>query len=116
MPLWDLSLAELEQYSPTVEEPADFDEFWAETLEETRRHDLGLRLASVETMLTAVESWDVTFNGFGGHPIRAWLHLPARYARWTVGSRPSSSTRGTTAGAGSSTSICCGRSPATRTS
>jgi len=28
-------------------------------------------------MLTAVESWDVTFNGFGGHPIRAWLHLPA---------------------------------------
>ena len=77
MPLWDLSLAELEQYSPTVEEPADFDEFWAETIEETRRHDLGLRLASVETMLTAVESWDVTFNGFGGHPIRAWLHLPA---------------------------------------
>jgi len=44
MPLWDLSLAEFEQYSPTVEEPADFDEFWAEAIEETRRHDLGLRL------------------------------------------------------------------------
>jgi cephalosporin-C deacetylase len=24
-----------------------------------------------------VRSFDVTFNGFGGHPIRGWLHLPA---------------------------------------
>ena len=79
MPLWDLSLAELEQYSPTVEEPADFDEFWAETIEGTRRHDLGLRLASLEMMLTAVESWDVTFNGFGGHPIRALAPPSGRY-------------------------------------
>jgi cephalosporin-C deacetylase len=77
LPLWDLPREELERYRPEVAEPADFNDFWAETLAETRGSELDLRMAPAETMLTAVRSWDVIFNGFGGHPIRAWLHVPA---------------------------------------
>ena len=77
MALWDLPLEELERYAPAVAEPADFDDFWARTLAEARANDLGLDLDAVDTGLAAVRSWDVTFNGFGGHVIRAWLHLPA---------------------------------------
>jgi cephalosporin-C deacetylase len=77
MPLWDLPLEQLEQYAPDVGEPDDFDAFWSRTLEETRSHPLGVELTSVDSGLTAVRSWDVSFAGFGGHRIRAWLHLPA---------------------------------------
>jgi cephalosporin-C deacetylase len=77
MALWDLPLEELERYAPTVEEPADFDAFWAETLAVTRAHELAVALEPVESGLAVVRSWDVTFSGFVGNPIRAWLHLPA---------------------------------------
>src|SRR5919198_5175657 len=77
MPLWDLPLEELERYAPSLEEPPDFDAFWAKTLAETRSFELDVRLEPADTLLTGVRSWDVTFNGFGGHPIRGWLHLPA---------------------------------------
>jgi cephalosporin-C deacetylase len=72
----DLPLAELREYRPTVTEPADFDAFWQATLAESRavatppvvtRHDAGL---------TGVEVYDVTFSGYAGDPVRAWLLLP----------------------------------------
>jgi cephalosporin-C deacetylase len=31
----------------------------------------------VETGLTTVDVYDVTFSGFGGHPVKGWLRLPA---------------------------------------
>ena len=31
----------------------------------------------VNTGLRLVETWDVTYSGFGGQPIRAWYHRPA---------------------------------------
>ena len=34
--------------------------------------------------LIAVETFDVVFAGFGGHPVRAWLHLPAARLRDTA--------------------------------
>ncbi len=77
MALFDLPLEELERYAPAVAEPADFDAFWAETLAETRARELAPKLAAVDSGLTAVRSFDVSFAGFGGHEIRAWLHLPA---------------------------------------
>jgi cephalosporin-C deacetylase len=77
MPLWDLSLTELESYAPEVAEPDGFDDFWAQTLEQTRSHDLAASFEAAATELRALTSFDVTFAGYGGHPIRAWLHLPA---------------------------------------
>jgi cephalosporin-C deacetylase len=34
----------------------------------------------VETGLQIVEVFDVTFSGFGGHPIKGWLILPCQRA------------------------------------
>ncbi|PFG38996.1 cephalosporin-C deacetylase [Georgenia soli] len=80
MPLYDLPLAELETYRPDVPEPVDFDEFWARTLAEARTAEVDVRLARVDTGLTLVETYDVTFAGFGGHPVRGWLTRPAGQA------------------------------------
>lgn len=77
MPLFDLPVETLRSYRPEVAEPPDFDEFWSGTLEETRRHDLALTSEPVDSGLRLVEVHDVTFAGFGGHPIKAWLTRPA---------------------------------------
>ena len=77
MPLFDLPLPELRDYKPDIAVPQDLDEFWAATLEETRRHDLAATFDPVDSGLTVIDTFDVTFAGFGGAPIRGWLHLPA---------------------------------------
>ncbi len=76
MSWFDLPLAQLREYRPEREEPADFDAFWAATLDEARslRRPTEFRRAHPE--LRALEVFDVTFSGFGGHPIRGWLILP----------------------------------------
>lgn len=77
MPLFDIDAARLPDYRPAVEEPPDFDNFWARTLAETREHDLAVELTAVDTRLTTVDVWDVTFSGFGGHRISGWYLRPA---------------------------------------
>jgi cephalosporin-C deacetylase len=77
MALFDLPLDELREYRSASVEPADFDAFWAKTLQEAREHDLGARFEPVETGLRAVQVYDVTFAGFGGHPVKGWLTVPA---------------------------------------
>jgi cephalosporin-C deacetylase len=77
MALFDLPVDELERYAPTLPRPDDFEAFWSETLDEVAQFDLDVRGTPVDHGLKLIESWDVVFAGFGGHPIRAWLHLPA---------------------------------------
>ncbi|MBD5786556.1 acetylxylan esterase [Cellulosimicrobium terreum] len=85
MPLFDLPLSELETYSPTIDEPEDLDAFWSTTLAESRAAggDLAetVHLERVDVGLDLVVVDDVTFPGFGGHPIKAWLVRPAAAAR-----------------------------------
>ncbi len=76
MAQYDMPLAELRAYAPALAEPADFDAFWAETLEEARTFRLGAQFDAVETGLTEIDTWDVTFRGFGGTKVRAWLRMP----------------------------------------
>lgn len=79
MPLFDLPLDQLRTYKPTVAEPPDFDDFWRRTLDETVRHPLDARFEPVnEPIYRTVAVYDVTFNGFGGQPIRGWLIEPGR--------------------------------------
>jgi len=80
MALFDKPLAELKKYKPKREEPRDFDAFWQRTLAETRRHPLRAKFQPVATGLRTIESFDVTFAGYGGQPIKAWLQLPRRRA------------------------------------
>lgn len=74
--LYDLPLDQLKTYKPERPEPADFDAFWARTLAEARAFPLEARFEPVETGLKLVEAFDVTFNGFGGQPIKGWFILP----------------------------------------
>ena len=77
MPRFDLPLAELEQYSPVVREPADFDDFWSSTIADARRQDAASEVVRIDSALTLVEVFDVTFPGFAGEPVKAWLTRPA---------------------------------------
>ena len=77
MALFDLTLDQLREYRSASVEPSDFDVFWAKTLQETREHDLDARFEPVETGLRTVQVLDVTFAGFGGHPVKGWLTVPA---------------------------------------
>jgi cephalosporin-C deacetylase len=72
----DMPLPQLREYRPERAEPADFDAFWQRTLGEARAHDLAPEFAPVPAELTVAEVFDVTFAGFGGHPIKGWLLLP----------------------------------------
>ncbi len=76
MAFFDMPLEQLLTYRPAREEPADFDAFWARTLDETRRHPLDARFEAADFGLQTVETFDVTFSGYGGQPIKGWLLLP----------------------------------------
>lgn len=78
MPFPDLTQPELGAYVSRVETPADFSAFWASTIEEARAIGGEASMVPMATTLTSVEAFDVTFPGFGGHPIRGWLVLPAQ--------------------------------------
>ena len=73
---FDLPLEQLLTYAPPRIEPADFDAFWARTLAEARQHPLDARFEPVATGLKLLDAFDVTFNGYGGQPIKGWLLLP----------------------------------------
>src|SRR4051812_19520883 len=72
----DLPLDQLRAYAPALEAPADLDAFWTETLAASRAHPIAATFQPVDSGLTTIETWDVTFAGFDGQPIRAWLHAP----------------------------------------
>ena len=76
MALFDLPLGELETYLPERTEPEDFTEFWTETLTETRAHPLSAQFIPVDAGLKTLETFDVSFAGFGGQTVKGWLLLP----------------------------------------
>ncbi len=77
MPHFDMSLEELAVYDPPLEPPADLEPFWEQTLAETRGYDLNPAIEPAESPLAVIESYDVSWRGFGGDPVKGWLHLPA---------------------------------------
>lgn len=77
MARFDLPLSELVHYRPEVAEPADFVDFWTDTIATTRSHDLGATAVRVDNQLTLIDTYDVSFAGFGGSPVKAWLQVPA---------------------------------------
>lgn len=78
MPFIDYDLPTLQQYKPARVEPADFDAFWKRTLAEARQHPLNATFTPADFGMKAVETYDVTFSGYGGQPIKGWLLLPAQ--------------------------------------
>ncbi len=77
MALFDLPLSELRTYQAPPCKPADFDVFWQRTLTEARAHDLAPHFEPVtEAVYRLASVYDVTFRGWGGHPIKGWLLVP----------------------------------------
>ncbi|MCS6995127.1 MAG: acetylxylan esterase [Anaerolineales bacterium] len=74
--LFDLPLEQLKTYLPERPEPADFDLFWQKTLAEAHQHPLNARFEPIESGLKVIQAFDVTFNGYGGQPIKGWFLLP----------------------------------------
>lgn len=76
--LFDKPLAELRTYRSSEPEPGDFDRFWEATLAEARGHALAARFEPLaDPIYKLVQVADVTFNGFGGQPVRGWFIEPA---------------------------------------
>jgi cephalosporin-C deacetylase len=74
--LTDIDEEGLLAYRSSAVEPEDFDPFWEATLADAATFDLDARWEPVDTVLSTVEVFDVSYRGFGGHPIRGWLYLP----------------------------------------
>jgi len=63
--------ARLWAYRSDHKELDDFDAFWQATLAENADFPLDVHSTPVEANLRTVEVFDLTFAGFGGHPVRA---------------------------------------------
>ncbi|MFG1916908.1 acetylxylan esterase [Micromonospora sp. NPDC048898] len=72
----DLPEEQLRDYRGIVRDPADFDDFWADTLADARDAGWPVRVEPVATELTSIDVLDVTFAGFAGQTVRAWLRVP----------------------------------------
>jgi len=77
MPLFDLPLAQLRGYASDVTPPNDLAAFWDTTIDEAQAFPLEATFEPVENYLTLIDTFDATFAGYGGAPIKGWLHLPA---------------------------------------
>lgn len=78
MAFFDFPLEKLRTYLPERSEPPDFDTFWQSTLEEARQYPLNACFEpyKADGLHKTLEIFDVTFNGYGGQPIKGWLLLP----------------------------------------
>ncbi|RPI85866.1 MAG: acetylxylan esterase [Chloroflexi bacterium] len=78
MAYFDKSLPELQAYLPAREEPPDFDAFWDRTLTQARSFPIEACFTPVDYHLRTIETFDLTFRGYGGQPIKGWFSLPAQ--------------------------------------
>ena len=76
--LTDLSESQLWDYRSEVSMPADFDQFWQQTLQESASYDLAVTIEPVDIGLTTLDLFDVSFAGFGGERIKGWFITPAK--------------------------------------
>ena len=76
MPYTDLPVHQLREHTSEVTAPADLYDFWTQTLAQVREHDLAATFTPVETGLAVIDTFDVSFAGFGGQPVRGWLRMP----------------------------------------
>jgi cephalosporin-C deacetylase len=78
MAFFDMPLDQLQTYLPARNEPSDFDSFWAQTIADTQKYPLNATFTPVNSGLKLLETYDVTFSGYGGQPIKGWFILPVQ--------------------------------------
>ena len=77
---FDLPLDQLRTYSPSVEEPDDFDAFWSARLEDASVYPIDVTVESAGDLIQSAEVLDLRFSGHGGDRIAAWLYVPSGLA------------------------------------
>ena len=77
MAQFDLAGEALRRYRSATAEPEGFDVHWADSLALAAAWDLDPRFIPVDTGLVLVDTYDVTFAGWEGQPVKGWLRLPA---------------------------------------
>ena len=77
MAMFDLSLDKLREYRPEVAAPADLVDFWRRSIEKARTDDLSATFTLIDNKLAVIDTYDVTYAGFDGSPVKGWLHVPA---------------------------------------
>jgi cephalosporin-C deacetylase len=78
---YDLPLEQLKVYKPERQEPSDFDGFWSETIAQAKEFPLEAQFEPVDYRLQTLETYDVTFNGYGGQRVKGWFLLPRHRAK-----------------------------------
>jgi len=76
VPVTDLPLEQLRVFRPHVDEPSDFDAFWRRTIDEAIVVAAPPTLSPVDSPIDQLIVEDLTFSGFGGDPIKAWITRP----------------------------------------
>jgi len=76
MAYFDLPLDQLRTYRPQRDEPPDFDAFWQSTLAETRQYSLDAQFEAADFGLETLDTYDVTFCGYGGQAVKGWFIVP----------------------------------------
>lgn len=76
MAFFDLSSEELDSYAPPLNEPSDFDDFWTRTFADHASGSLDLTCEPIDTHLSVLDSFDISWRGFDDQPVHGWLVLP----------------------------------------
>jgi cephalosporin-C deacetylase len=75
---FDFPLDKLKTLRSPHPAPKDFDAFWRTTLKEAASFPLEATFVRVDDPIYRLaDVYDVTFRGFGGHPIKGWFIEPA---------------------------------------
>ena len=75
---FDLPLEELLVFKPDRNEPGDFDAFWEMTISQSDKFDLKPALELIDFGLDLFETYDVTYSGYAGQPVRGWFIKPVK--------------------------------------
>lgn len=82
MPSIDMPLEQLKQYRPPLNREADFDQFWASTINEAVKAPLHAELIPYNLPTRNLECYAVRFDGFGGGRIAGWYVCPSQPGRY----------------------------------
>lgn len=72
----DMRLEELKGYKPKLTKRDDFDNFWQETLDESKQFPLNSDLKTYEYPIKEIKVFDAYYDGFKGSRINGWYILP----------------------------------------
>lgn len=71
-----MPLEELQKYTGSTTRPIDFENFWQRTLADNPFDASNVTLTEANDPLLGVKVWDMTFGGYAGDPIKAWVIAP----------------------------------------